>query len=109
MARGYGIPRRSLERWRAQRRPAAKAIVLAKKVYQPMGTGPNDRRRRRPNPRSLRGQPAGGCRRSHTALYQMHHIDRLTPWDEDLAGNAIAGTARQVIYVGRAATFAAGI
>jgi aryl-alcohol dehydrogenase-like predicted oxidoreductase len=57
-------------------------IVLATKVYQPMGLGPNDRRLsafhiRRACEASLR-RPGT----DHIDLYQMHHVDRATPWAE---------------------------
>jgi hypothetical protein len=43
MAKGYGISEQTVGRWlrRSDRRDD---IVLATKVYQPMGLGPNDRR-----------------------------------------------------------------
>src|SRR6516165_12633040 len=43
MEKGYGVSEEIIGRWLAQggRRDR---IVLATKVYQPMGTGPNDRR-----------------------------------------------------------------
>ena len=57
-------------------------IVLATKVYQPMRLGPNDRRLsafyiRRACEASLRR-----LRTDHIDLYQMHHVDRTTPWEE---------------------------
>ena len=57
-------------------------IVLATKVYQPMGLGPNDRRLsafhiRRACEASLRR-----LQTDHIDLYQMHHVDRATPWEE---------------------------
>lgn len=43
MAKGFGISEKIIGQWLAQggRRDA---IILATKAYQPMGTGPNDRR-----------------------------------------------------------------
>ena len=57
-------------------------IVLASTVYQPMGLGPNDRRLsafhiRRACEASLRR-----LQTDHIDLYQMHHVDRATPWEE---------------------------
>ena len=43
MAKGYGISEETIGRW-LQRSRRRDAIVLATKVYQPMGLGPNDRR-----------------------------------------------------------------
>src|SRR4051794_5843949 len=57
-------------------------IVLAWKVYQPMGLGPNDRRL---SAYHLRRACEASLRRlqtDHIDLYQMHHVDRATPWEE---------------------------
>src|SRR5438876_6985493 len=43
MEQGYGISEEIIGRWLTQGRRRER-IVLATKVYQPMGTGPNDRR-----------------------------------------------------------------
>jgi aryl-alcohol dehydrogenase-like predicted oxidoreductase len=81
MEKGFGISEEIIGRWLAQggRRDR---IVLATKVYQPMGTGPNDRRLSayhigRACEASLRR-----LKTDHIDLYQMHHIDRATPWEE---------------------------
>ena len=57
-------------------------IVLATKVHQPMGLGPNDRRL---SAYHLRRACEASLRRlqtDHIDLYQMHHVDRATPWEE---------------------------
>jgi aryl-alcohol dehydrogenase-like predicted oxidoreductase len=43
MTKGYGIAEETVGRW-LQRSGRRDDIVLATKVYQPMGLGPNDRR-----------------------------------------------------------------
>src|SRR5512133_2825026 len=80
MATGYGVSEEVIGRW-LQRNGRRDDIVLATKVYQPMGVGPNDRRLsayhiRRACEASLRLQT------DHIDLYQMHHVDRETPWEE---------------------------
>lgn len=81
MEKGFGISEEIIGRWLAQG-ARRNRIVLATKVYQPMGTGPNDRRLsafhiRRACEASLRR-----LKTDHIDLYQMHHIDRATPWEE---------------------------
>src|SRR4051794_6261385 len=81
MAKGYGISEQTVGRW-LQRSGRRDDIVLATKVYQPMGLGPNDRRLsayhiRRACEASLRRPQT-----DHIDLYQMHHVDRATPWEE---------------------------
>lgn len=81
MEQGFGTSEEIIGRWLAQggRRDR---IVLATKVYQPMGTGPNDKylsayHIRRACEASLRR-----LQTDHIDLYQMHHVDRATPWEE---------------------------
>ena len=81
MAKGYGISEEIIGRW-LKRTGCRDEIVLASKVYQPMGLGPNDRRLsafhiRRACEASLRR-----LQTDHIDLYQMHHVDRATPWEE---------------------------
>ena len=81
MDKGYGISEEIIGRW-LKRTGRRDEIVLATKVYQPMGLGPNDRRLsafhiRRACEASLRR-----LQTDHIDLYQMHHVDRATPWEE---------------------------
>jgi aryl-alcohol dehydrogenase-like predicted oxidoreductase len=81
MEKGFGVSEEIIGRWLAQggRRDR---VVLATKVYQPMDTGPNDKylsayHIRRACEASLRR-----LKTDHIDLYQMHHVDRATPWEE---------------------------
>jgi len=81
MKKGYGIAEETVGRW-LQRSGHRDDIVLATKVYQPMGLGPNDRRL---SAYHLRRACEASLRRlqtDHIDLYQMHHVDRATPWEE---------------------------
>jgi Predicted oxidoreductases (related to aryl-alcohol dehydrogenases) len=81
MAKGYGLSEQVIGRW-LKRTGHRDDIVLATKVYQPMGLGPNDRRL---SAYHLRRACEASLRRlqtDHIDLYQMHHVDRATPWDE---------------------------
>jgi aryl-alcohol dehydrogenase-like predicted oxidoreductase len=81
MKKGYGISEEIIGRWLAQggRRDR---IVLATKVYQPMETGPNDRRLSAYHVRRACEASLRRLRTDHIDLYQMHHVDRATPWEE---------------------------
>jgi aryl-alcohol dehydrogenase-like predicted oxidoreductase len=81
MAKGFGISEEIIGRWLAQggRRDR---IVLATKVYQPMDTGPNDRRLSAYHIRRACEASLRRLKTDHIDLYQMHHVDRATPWEE---------------------------
>src|SRR5262245_24829878 len=81
MEKGFGTSEEISGRWLTQggRRDR---IVLATKVYQPMGAGPNDRRLSAYHIRRACEASLGRLKTDHIDLYQMHHIDRATPWEE---------------------------
>ena len=81
MEKGFGISEEIIGRWLAHggRRDR---IVLATKVYQPMGTGANDRHLSAYHIRRACEASLRRLKTNHIDLYQMHHIDRATPWDE---------------------------
>ncbi|MGY8680918.1 aldo/keto reductase [Bradyrhizobium sp. UFLA05-153] len=82
MEKGFGVSEEIIGNWLAQKAGRREKIVLATKVYQPMDTGPNDKylsayHIRRACEASLRRMKT-----DHIDLYQMHHVDRATPWEE---------------------------
>src|SRR5215210_823501 len=81
MAKGYGIAEQVIGRW-LQRSGRRDDIVLATKVYQPMGLGPNDRRLSAYHIRRACEASLRRLQTDHIDLYQMHHVDRATPWEE---------------------------
>jgi aryl-alcohol dehydrogenase-like predicted oxidoreductase len=81
MEKGFGISEEIIGRWLAQAGRRDR-IVLATKVYQPMGTGPNDRRLSAYHIRRACQASLRRLKTDHIDLYQMHHIDRVTPWEE---------------------------
>jgi aryl-alcohol dehydrogenase-like predicted oxidoreductase len=99
MAKGYGLAEETIGRW-LQRRGRRDDIVLATKVYQPMGLGPNDRRL---SAYHLRRACEASLRRlqtDHIDLYQMHHVDRATPWEEIWQAMEQLVRAGKISYVG---------
>ena len=81
MTEGYGISEETVGRW-LQRSGHRDDIVLATKVYQPMGLGPNDRRLSAYHIRRACEASLRRLQTDHIDLYQMHHVDRATPWEE---------------------------
>ncbi|SEQ40227.1 Predicted oxidoreductase [Azotobacter beijerinckii] len=81
MEKGFGISEEIIGRWLAQggRRDR---IVLATKVYQPMDTGPNDKYLSAYHIRRACEASLKRLQTDHIDLYQMHHVDRATPWEE---------------------------
>jgi aryl-alcohol dehydrogenase-like predicted oxidoreductase len=81
MPKGYGISEEIIGRWLAQtgRRDE---VFLATKVYQPMELGINDRKLSAYHIRRAVEDSLRRLQTDHIDLYQMHHIDRATPWDE---------------------------
>ncbi len=81
MTKGYGIAEETVGRW-LQRSERRDDVVLATKVYQPMGLGPNDRRLSAYHIRRACEASLRRLQTDHIDLYQMHHVDRATPWEE---------------------------
>lgn len=97
---GEGVTEQIIGRWLAQGGKRRENIVLATKVYGKMGPGVNDRRL---SAYQIMRACEGSLRRlqtDHIDLYQMHHIDPETPWEE--VWQAFETLIRQgkVIYVG---------
>ena len=82
MEKGYGISEEIIGRWLARGGGRRQRIVLATKVYQPMDTGPNDRRLSAYHIRRACEDSLRRLQTDHIDLYQMHHVDRFTPWEE---------------------------
>jgi aryl-alcohol dehydrogenase-like predicted oxidoreductase len=81
MAKGYGVSEEVIGRW-LRHSARRDDIVLATKVYQPMGLGPNDRRLSAYHIRRACEASLRRLQTDHIDLYQMHHVDRSTPWEE---------------------------
>ncbi len=87
-------------RWFAQGGGRREKTVLATKVYGGMGTWPNEGRL---SALHIRRACEASLRRLQTDyidLYQMHHIDRSTPWEEIWQAMEQLVREGKVIYVG---------
>jgi aryl-alcohol dehydrogenase-like predicted oxidoreductase len=74
--------------------------VLATKVYGPMGDWPNDGKLSALNIRRACDDSLRRLRTDHIDLYQMHHVDRDTMWDEIWQAMEVLVTQGKIIYVG---------
>lgn len=97
---GEGVTEQIVGRWLAQGSGRREQIVLATKVYGTMGPGPNQKRLSAYHIRKACEDSLKRLQTDHIDLYQMHHIDRLTPWDEiwQVMENLVRDG--KVIYVG---------
>ncbi len=99
MEKGFGTSEEIIGRWLA-RGGRRDRIVLATKVYQPMGTGPNDRCLSAYHIRRACEDSLRRLQTDHIDLYQMHHVDRRTPWDEIWQAMEQLVREGKVTYVG---------
>jgi aryl-alcohol dehydrogenase-like predicted oxidoreductase len=86
--------------WFAQGGGRRERTVLATKVYGAMSEWPNDGKL---SALSIRRACEASLRRlqtDHIDLYQMHHIDRDTPWDEIWQAMEVLVTQGKILYVG---------
>jgi aryl-alcohol dehydrogenase-like predicted oxidoreductase len=97
---GEGVTEQIIGRWLAQDARRRERVVIATKVYGRMGSGPNEQRL---SARHVREACEGSLRRLQTDridLYQMHHVDRDTPWDEIWQAMELLVQQGKIIYVG---------
>src|SRR5215204_7620379 len=98
--KGEGWTEQILGRWFAQGGGRREKVVLATKVFGSMGDWPNQGGL---SARHIREACEGSLRRlgtDHIDLYQMHHIERGTPWDEIWQAVELLVQQGKVIYVG---------
>lgn len=97
--KGYGISEEIIGRWLKQGRRREK-IVLATKVYQPMDYGVNDRHLSAYHIRRACDASLRRLQTDHIDLYQMHHIDHRTPWEEIWQAMELLVQQGKVSYIG---------
>ncbi len=98
--KGEGITEQIIGRWFAQGGRRRERVVLATKLYGEMGEWPNESRL---SALHIRRACEGSLRRlgtDHIDLYQMHHIDRDTPWDEIWQAMELLVQQGKIVYVG---------
>lgn len=97
---GEGWTEQILGRWFAQGGGRREKVVLATKVYGRMGDWPNASRL---SALHVKRACEASLRRLQTDcidLYQMHHVDRETPWDEIWQAMEQLVREGKILYVG---------
>lgn len=98
--KGEGVTEQIVGRWLAQGGGRREKIVLATKVYGAMGDGPNDQKLSAYHIRYACDESLRRLKTDHIDLYQMHHIDRDTPWEEIWQAMEVLVQQGKVLYVG---------
>jgi aryl-alcohol dehydrogenase-like predicted oxidoreductase len=89
-----------LGEWFASGGGRRERTVLATKVYGAMGDWPNDGKLSALHIRLACEESLRRMRTDHIDLYQMHHVDRDSPWDEIWQAMDVLTTQGKIIYVG---------
>jgi aryl-alcohol dehydrogenase-like predicted oxidoreductase len=97
---GEGVTESILGRWFALGGGRREKVVLATKVYGRMGDWPNDSRLSALHIRQACEGSLTRMQTDHIDLYQMHHIDRNTPWEEIWQAMDVLVQQGKVIYAG---------
>jgi aryl-alcohol dehydrogenase-like predicted oxidoreductase len=86
--------------WFVQGGGRRERTVLATKLYGDMGTWPNEGKLSALNIRRACEASLRRLRTDYIDLYQMHHIDRGTPWDEIWQAMEVLVEQGKILYVG---------
>jgi len=97
---GEGITEQIVGRWLTQGGGRREKIVLATKVFGRMGDGVNEHRLSAYHIRKACEDSLRRMQTDHIDLYQMHHVDRETPWEEIWQAMEQLVREGKVLYVG---------
>lgn len=95
-----GLTETIIGNWLAQDKNRRDQIVLATKLYGKTGEGPNEGRLSAYHIRRACEDSLRRLQTDHIDLYQMHHVDRHTPWDEVWQGMEQLVREGKILYVG---------
>ena len=98
--KGEGVTEQIVGRWFAQGGGRRDKTVLATKVYGDMGGWPNESRLSALHITRGCDSSLRRLQTDYIDLYQMHHIDRDTPWEEIWQAMEQLVQAGKVLYVG---------
>ncbi len=97
---GEGVTEQIVGRWWAQGGGRRDKVVLATKVYNDMGKWPNQTRLSALHIRKGCEDSLRRLQTDYIDMYQMHHIDRGTPWEEIWQAMEQLVREGKILYVG---------
>ncbi len=98
--KGEGVTEQIVGRWFAQGGNRREKTVLATKVYGDMGDWPNESKLSALHIKRACEASLKRLQTDYIDLYQMHHIDRATPWEEIWQAMEQLVREGKVLYVG---------
>ena len=98
--KGEGWTEQIIGRWFAKGDGRRERTVLATKLYGSMSDWPNDIFLSARNIRHACDASLKRLQTDYIDLYQMHHIDRSTPWEEIWEAMEVLRTQGKILYVG---------
>ena len=98
--KGEGITEQIVGRWFAKGEGRREKVVIATKLYGSMSDWPNDTFLSARNIRHACDASLKRLQTDHIDLYQMHHIDRRTPWEEIWEAMEVLRAQGKILYVG---------
>jgi aryl-alcohol dehydrogenase-like predicted oxidoreductase len=99
-AKGEGITEQIVGRWFAQGGGRREKTVIATKLYGSMSDWPNDTFLSARNIRHACDASLKRLQTDYIDLYQMHHVDRATPWAEIWEAFDVLRMQGKVLYFG---------
>jgi aryl-alcohol dehydrogenase-like predicted oxidoreductase len=98
--KGEGVTEQIIGRWFAKGGGRREKTVLATKVNGEMSDWPNDAFLSALNIRRACDASLQRLQTDYIDLYQMHHVDRSTPWEEIWEAFDVLRTQGKVVYIG---------
>jgi aryl-alcohol dehydrogenase-like predicted oxidoreductase len=95
-----GLTETIIGEWFAQGGGRRERTVLATKLYGDMGGWPNEGKLSALNIRRACDASLRRLQTDYIDLYQMHHVDRATPWDEIWEAMEYLKMQGKILYVG---------
>jgi aryl-alcohol dehydrogenase-like predicted oxidoreductase len=97
---GKGATEQIIGRWFASEGGRRERTVLATKLYGSMGDWPNETKLSALNIRRACDASLRRLQTDYIDLYQMHHVDRATSWEEIWEAMSVLRQQGKIVYVG---------